>query len=100
MELSGYHTQAQLRGYARDYYDIYRLLNQEEFNDRRIAEAPRKKAEQRDLELELGEVLSEEKIEGVGNYWDTALYRLVTEKLEFEEVVERIDDYQMRLAGI
>ena len=88
------------RARARDYYDIYRLLNQEEFDDRKIAEALRKKAEQRDVELELEEGLSEEEVEDVGDYWDTALDRLVTEKPDFEEVVEKIDDYQKRLFRI
>jgi predicted nucleotidyltransferase component of viral defense system len=85
------------RARARDYYDIYRLLKQEESDDRKIAEALRKKAEQRDVELKLGEGLSEEEVEDVGDYWDTALDRLVTEKPDFEEVVEKIDDYQKRL---
>jgi predicted nucleotidyltransferase component of viral defense system len=87
------------RARARDYYDIYRLLNQKEFDDRKIAEALRKKAEQRNVELELKKSLSEEEIEDVGDYWDTALDRLVTEKPDFKEVVEKIDDYQMKLAG-
>jgi len=86
------------RARARDYYDIYRLLEQEEFSDGEIVEALRRKARQQDVDIELGEGLSEDEIKEIEDYWGTALDRLVTEKPEFEEVTWEIDAYLKRLS--
>lgn len=86
------------RSRARDYYDIYRLLNQESFDKEKIVEGLQLKAEQQGVQLDLETGIPEEDTEDVHNYWDKALNRLVTEKPEFEEVVSRINRFLYELA--
>jgi len=86
------------RARARDYYDIYRLLNRETFNNKEIAEALLKKAEQQNVDLDLQNGISSEDVDDVHNYWDQALDRLVTDKPPFEDVIKVIDDHLQQLA--
>lgn len=86
------------RARARDYYDIYRLLNQEEFVDTEIVAALRRKAEQQGVELDLVNGVPEEDIDSVRAYWNQALDRLVTEKPHFNDVIRRIDAYLRALS--
>jgi predicted nucleotidyltransferase component of viral defense system len=115
------------RARARDYYDIYRLLEQESFDDGAIVTALRhtvgynfvkifgttgcrnssrdysrqyQKAAAHDVELDLAQGLPADDVEAVRAYWEQALNRLVTESLPFETVVERIDDYLQHLATV
>jgi len=85
---------------ARDYYDVYRLLEQESFDDAEIVSALREKADAHDVELDLANGLPADDVEAVRAYWDRALNRLVTEQLPFETVVDRIDDYLGELARV
>ncbi|WP_211194967.1 nucleotidyl transferase AbiEii/AbiGii toxin family protein [Halorhabdus amylolytica] len=88
------------RARARDYYDIYRLLDQREFDDSDIADALREKAEEQDVELDLENGVPEEDIEDVRDYWNKALDRLVVEKPEFNNVVKQITDYLTKLHSV
>jgi len=85
------------RARARDYYDIYRLLNQREFDDDDIVDALRVKAEEQDVELDLANGVPDEDIEDVRDYWNKALDRLVIEKPEFDTVIKQITDYLAKL---
>ena len=86
------------RARARDYYDIYRLLNQESFDKEEIAEGLQLKAEQQGVELDLETGIPENDVADVHNYWDQALNRLVTEKPEFKKVVSQINNFLYELA--
>jgi len=88
------------RARARDYYDVYRLLEQESFDDAEIASALRQKAAAHDVELDLVQGLPADDVEAVRAYWERALNRLVTEQLQFETVVERIDTYLQHIATV
>jgi predicted nucleotidyltransferase component of viral defense system len=81
------------RARARDYYDIYRLLEQESFDDTEIVTALREKARAHDIEIVLAQGVPEGDLEAVRAYWEQALDRLVTEELAFDMVVDRIDAY-------
>lgn len=81
------------RARARDYYDVYRLLEQESFDDGDIVTALREKADVRDIEVDLAQGLPEEDLEAVRSYWSGPLTRLVTDELPFDAVVDRIDAY-------
>jgi predicted nucleotidyltransferase component of viral defense system len=85
---------------ARDYYDVYRLLEQESFDDGVIVTALREKAAAHDVKLDLTQGLPADDVEAVRAYWERALNRLVTESLPFETVVERIDSYLRHLATV
>ena len=88
------------RARARDYYDIYRLLEQESFDDTEIVTALRKKSRAHDLEIALGQGVPESDMEAVRAYWEQALDRLVTEELAFDMVAERIDAYLQQLDNV
>lgn len=88
------------RARARDYYDIYRLLEQESFDDTEIASALLKKARAFDVEVDLAEGVSKNDVEAVRAYWEQALNRLVTEEIPFDTVVKRIDAYLEQLGKI
>lgn len=87
------------RARARDYYDIYRLLNDYEFDDAVIADALQMKAEARDVTIGLEAGVPADDVEDVKAYWNRALDRLVTEKPEFEQVVEQITSYLQKLSN-
>jgi Uncharacterized conserved protein len=81
------------RARARDYYDIYRLLNQESFNDQEIRRALQMKADAHGVELGLENGIPQNDIEAVRAYWNRALDRLVTDKPEFDVVIAEINEY-------
>lgn len=88
------------RARARDYYDVYRLLEQESFDDEEIVTALREKARAYDVEIALAQGVPEGDMEAVRAYWEQALNRLVTEQLSFDTVVERIDAYLRQLGSV
>jgi len=84
---------------ARDYYDIYRLLQQETFDNDTIATALQEKAAAHNVDLHLANGLPEDDIDAVRAYWEQALNRLVTEHVSFDTVIDRIDTYLEDLAA-
>lgn len=88
------------RARARDYYDIYRLLQQETFDDATIATALRDKAAAHEVDVDLANGIPEGDIEAVEAYWEQALNRLVTEQVTFDDVVETVDTYLQALADL
>lgn len=88
------------RARARDYYDVYRLLEQESFDDGEIGVALREKADAHGVAIDLTQGLPEDDVAAVRAYWERSLNRLVTEQLPFDPVVERIDAYLRHLATV
>jgi predicted nucleotidyltransferase component of viral defense system len=87
------------RARARDYYDIYRLLQQETFDDQTVHTALQEKAAAHDVALDLANGISEDDIDAVQAYWDQALDRLVTDHIPFDDVVETVDQYLLELVA-
>jgi len=85
------------RARARDYYDIYRLLEQESFDNEVIVTVLEEKAHAHDVEIALSQGVPEDDVEAVRAYWEPALNRLVTEQIEFDMVVDRINTYLQQL---
>ncbi len=88
------------RARARDYYDIYQLLEQESFDDAKIVAAVHEKARAHEVEIALAQGVPEDDVEAVRAYWDRGLNRLVTEQLSFDAVIERIDTYLKQLESV
>lgn len=86
------------RARARDYYDIYRLLNQESFNNAEIGRALRTKAAAHEVDLRLESGIPQRDVDAVRDYWNQALDRLVTDKPEFDTVVKQINEYLQSLS--
>ena len=85
------------RARARDYYDIYRLLNQREFDEEEITAALKTKAKQQNVQIDLENGIPAEDIKDVRQYWNQALDRLVTDKPDFDTVLNQITDYLQKL---
>jgi len=81
------------RARARDYYDIYRLLNHGSFDSQQISTAVERKAAQQDVALDLETGIPEGDAAAVDEYWAQALDRLATDKPAFEDVVSAINSY-------
>lgn len=81
------------RARARDYYDLYQLIQTRCFDKREILEALLKKSEYGEVDLNLSQFPEESDIESVRGYWDRALDRLTTTKPEFDLVVRTIGEY-------
>lgn len=86
------------RARARDYYDIYRLLNRESFDNETVADALREKSRAHNVELDLTNGIPDEDSDDVRLYWDQGLDRLVQEKPPFDDVLQRINDYLIELS--
>lgn len=85
------------RARARDYYDLYWLIELKDFDKARIKQALEAKAEFKDLKVAPSEFPGEQKIEDVRNYWDRALDRFTNTKPDFDSVLEVIKAYMKQL---
>ena len=85
------------RARARDYYDLYWLIELKDFDKARIKQALEEKADFKDLKAAPTEFPGEQKIEEVRNYWDRALDRFTNTKPDFDSVVEIIKAYMKQL---
>lgn len=88
------------RARARDYYDLYQLLDRGAFVDDGIVTALREKANQQGVDVDLAGGIPEDDRTDVRDYWEGGLDRLVTDPPAFDEVLERIDDFLRALADI
>jgi len=80
------------RNRARDYYDVYRLWNEKQFELEDLVEKLKLKMESKNLPLNLE--ISEEKRQDLEDYWEKALLRFISnEKFpDFNIVMNQIDD--------
>lgn len=81
------------RARARDYFDLYWLIEFKDFDCKRIKEALEEKASFKGLEITRSEFPNQKEIEEVRNYWDRALDRLTSSKPDFDKVMETIKAY-------
>lgn len=88
------------RARARDYYDLYQLLDRGEFLDARIVTALREKATQQGVDVDLAGGIPDGDINDVHDYWEHGLDRLVTDPPDFDQVLERIEDYLRSLGDL
>lgn len=78
---------------ARDYYDLYQLLQIGSFDDQQVLEALEVKSRAFDVSIDLDAAIPDREIEDVRRYWETRLDRLVRDKPDFDEVIDQIDCY-------
>jgi len=80
------------RNKARDYYDVYRLWNEQNFELEDLVETFKVKMELKNLSLNLE--ISKEKRQDLEDYWEKALIRFISnENLpDFNIVMNQIDD--------
>ncbi len=85
------------RARARDYYDLYFLLEGQKFDDRKVLDMLLAKCRVKGLTPDLSRFPDEEHVEEIRSYWDTGLDRLTLSKPGFNDVLERVTAYLRHL---
>lgn len=80
------------RGYARDYYDVWRLLKERDFDTDEIRKLLVKKCELADVDSEPELLFDEARLAEAERHWETALSRLTPDLPEFERVIRGLED--------
>ena len=75
------------RGYARDYYDVWRLLKEREYDLALMRKLLVKKCELTDVAFEPELFFDEDRLSEAGRHWETALARLTKDLPPFEKVI-------------
>lgn len=85
------------RGYARDYYDVWRLLKERKFETRRIRDLLVRKCELTGVKLDGKDLFEEARLAEAERHWETALARLTPDLPPFAKVVAEL---RKSLAGV
>ena len=75
------------RGKARDYYDVWRLMKEKEFNPDKIRELFILKCQITGIEFNPDLIFDENRLSEAKKFWTTALARLTKSLPDFESVV-------------
>lgn len=78
------------RGYARDYYDVWRLLKEHEFDIEEIEELLVEKCRINEIDYEPEVIFDEDRLAEAEAHWETALARLTLNLPEFDIVIEEL----------
>jgi len=78
------------RGKSRDYYDVWRLLKEKQFDVNEIRELTIKKCRINKIEYKPELVFGDERLREAKRYWQKALGELTKELPEFNEVVSEL----------
>jgi len=78
------------RGKSRDYYDVWKLLMENEFDMVAIEALLVEKCLTKDIEYDPSLIFDDERLGETGRYWQSALGELVRELPEFEKVVSEL----------
>lgn len=78
------------RGKARDYYDVWRLMNEHDFETSLVRELLVRKCEITGVEFRPGLVFDKERLSEAKKFWDIALARLTKDLPDFELVLNEL----------
>lgn len=78
------------RGYSRDYYDVWRLLKEKQFDKKEIKDLLVRKCELRGIAYEPDLLFDKTRLEEAGAHWSSSLSHLVRELPDFERVVSKL----------
>jgi len=76
------------RGKARDYYDVWRLMKEKEFNQDKIRELLIMKCQITGVEFKPEQILDENRLSEAKKFWTIALARLTKNLPDFESVAK------------
>lgn len=85
------------RGYARDYYDVWRLLKERRFEIKNVRDLLVRKCELTGVKFDGKMLFDEAKLAEAERHWETALARLTPDLPPFNKVVT---DLRKSLAGL
>jgi len=80
------------RGYSRDYYDVWRLLKEEEFMDSEVKGLLVRKCELNGIEYTPDLLFDEHRLNEAGSFWVKGLGHLTRELPTFETVISELRD--------
>lgn len=86
------------RARARDYYDLFFLLEKQKFDDRKILDLLSAKCRAKGITLDLSRFPDKGRVEEIRNYWDKGLERLTSSRPSFDQVLSKITEYMRHLA--
>jgi predicted nucleotidyltransferase component of viral defense system len=75
------------RGYSRDYYDVWRLLKENEFRDSEIRKLLKMKCELNGIKYEPSLLFDKKRLSEAHAFWEKGLSYLIRELPTFEEVI-------------
>jgi predicted nucleotidyltransferase component of viral defense system len=78
------------RGYSRDYYDVWRLLNETRFNESDVRELLVKKCENRGVEYKPELIFDTTRLKEAKAFWEKGLAYLTRDLPNFERVIEEL----------
>lgn len=78
------------RGYSRDYYDVWRLLKENEFDKQEIKDLLVKKCKLKGIPYEPGLLFDKTRLEEARAHWSRGLSHLVKELPDFDEVISEL----------
>ena len=80
------------RGYSRDYYDVWRLLKENEFRDSEIRKLLKMKCELNGIKYEPSLLFDEKRMIEARAFWDRGLSYLTRELPKFEDVISEMKE--------
>ena len=80
------------RGYSRDYYDVWRLLKENQFKDADIKRLVKKKCELNDIEYEPSLLFDEKRLGEARAFWEKGLLYLTKELPAFEITIAEVKE--------
>jgi uncharacterized protein len=80
------------RGYSRDYYDVWRLLKENEFKDSEIRKLLKMKCELNGIKYEPSLLFDEKRLSEAQSFWEKGLLYLTRELPKFEVVISEMKE--------
>ena len=80
------------RGYSRDYYDVWRLLKENQFKDSEIKKLLKRKCELNRIKYEPSLLFDERRLSEAQSFWEKGLLHLTKELPEFETIISEIKE--------
>lgn len=80
------------RGYSRDYYDVWRLLKENEFKDSEIRKLLKMKCELNGIKCEPNLLFDEKRLSEAQSFWEKGLLYLTRELPRFEIVISEMKE--------
>lgn len=80
------------RGYSRDYYDVWRLLKENQFNDAEIKTLVKTKCELNNLEHTPSLLFNNKRLDEARAFWEKGLLYLTKELFLFELAIDEVKE--------
>jgi uncharacterized protein len=80
------------RGYSRDYYDVWRLMKENDFDKEEVKKLLLRKCELKGIEYQPELFFDKDRVNDAKGHWTIGLGRLVKEMPDFDKVVSELGE--------